>query len=181
MGPGWEGQEYGGHFPAPSIGKRGGGGSRSASRDGGGAAAFEEPPAATTAQPSPGRGGLAGKSHGRREQPPGHPPRTAHCTQPLRQHSGDTQPPARGQRQPPARRAVTEGPRSRAGPRWGRGHRGAHLWGMSSMLTRPQTPTTKVSTSHSLTPRAMRKWPPSPHAVPHELAAVCRGDTGHGW
>lgn len=34
---------------------------------------------------------------------------------------------------------------------------GAHLWGMSSMLTRPHTPTTKVSTSHSLTPRAMRK------------------------
>lgn len=53
------------------------------------------------------------------------------------------------------------------------------MWGMSSMLTRPQTPTTKVSTSHSLTPRAMRKWPPSPHAVPHELAAVCRGDRGH--
>lgn len=28
---------------------------------------------------------------------------------------------------------------------------------MSSMLTRPQTPTTKVSISHSLAPRAMRK------------------------
>lgn len=55
------------------------------------------------------------------------------------------------------------------------------MWGMSSMLTRPQTPTTKVSTSHSLTPRAMRKWPPSPHAVPQELAAVCRGDTAQHW
>lgn len=62
----------------------------------------------------------------------------------------------------------------------GRGQQGPHLWGMSSTLTRPQTPTTKVSTSHSLMPRAMRKWPPSPHAVPQELAAVCGGDVGCG-
>lgn len=72
-------------------------------------------------------------------------------------------------------------------PCWGRGGcragqgqgklRGvcAHLWAMSSTLTRPHTPTTKLSTSHSLTPRAMRKCPSSPHALPHELAAVCNG------
>lgn len=116
----------------------------------------------------------------------------------LRGHRGP-----RGQRHPPGQENRTQGtaPARRSGDsgdpgdsasppaalpglrcRWGQGHRGqrgSHLWGMSSMLTRPQTPTTKVSTSHSLTPRAMRKWPPSPHAVPHELAAVCRGDKGH--
>ena len=37
---------------------------------------------------------------------------------------------------------------------------------------RPQTPSTKLSMSHSLAPRTMRKWPLSPQAGPHELAAV---------
>lgn len=43
---------------------------------------------------------------------------------------------------------------------------------MSSMPTRPQTPSTKLSMSHSLAPRRMRKWPLSPQAGPQELAAV---------
>ena len=43
---------------------------------------------------------------------------------------------------------------------------------MSSIPTRPQTPSTKLSMSHSLAPRTMRKWPLSPQAGPHELAAV---------
>lgn len=43
---------------------------------------------------------------------------------------------------------------------------------MSSIPTRPQTPSTKVSMSHSLMPRTIRKWPLSPHHGPHELAAV---------
>lgn len=43
----------------------------------------------------------------------------------------------------------------------------------SSMLTLPQTPTTKVSISHSFSPRAMRKYPLSPQSLPHELAASC--------
>ncbi|MEE6525052.1 hypothetical protein FKM82_024835 [Ascaphus truei] len=45
------------------------------------------------------------------------------------------------------------------------------LWETSSMLTLPQTPTTKASISHSLSPRAMRKYPLSPQSVPQELAA----------
>lgn len=43
---------------------------------------------------------------------------------------------------------------------------------MSSIPTRPQTPSTKLSMSHSLAPRTIRKWPLSPQAGPHELAAV---------
>ena len=43
---------------------------------------------------------------------------------------------------------------------------------ISSIPTRPQTPSTKLSMSHSLAPRTMRKWPLSPQAGPHELAAV---------
>lgn len=111
--------------------------------------------------------------------PPGPAPRPMHG--PLHPAAasapGSTRGPTRGA---PAGDGAGGGPQGRAGTRtapWGLRCRGAHLWGthlwgMSSTLTRPHTPTTKLSTSHSLTPRAMRKCPSSPHALPHELAAV---------
>lgn len=119
--------------------------------------------------------------------PPGPAPRPMHG--PLHPAAasapGSTRGPTRGA---PAGDGAGGGPQGRAGTRtapWGlrcRGDHlwGAHLWGMSSTLTRPHTPTTKLSTSHSLTPRAMRKCPSSPHALPHELAAVCNGSTQKG-
>lgn len=119
--------------------------------------------------------------------PPGPAPRPMHG--PLHPAAasapGSTRGPTRGA---PAGDGAGGGPQGRAGTRtapWGLRCRGAHLWGthlwgMSSTLTRPHTPTTKLSTSHSLTPRAMRKCPSSPHALPHELAAVCNGSTQKG-